>query len=173
MGFLAIAVLGCSSSENSESSSGPSILPGALARMGDADSLTLEGTIINFQYELRLQDCFNEYRLVDEETGDITDLTTIVDCRRPHDSEIYSEFVHPATAEVPYPGKTELERWSAVKCYENFKDFIGLDYELSELEIGYIPPTQEDWEIGLYRVVTCYVFVPGSQLSGSMQGSKI
>ena len=126
MGFLAIAVLGCSSSENSESSSGPSILPGALARMGDADSLTLEGTIINFQYELRLQDCFNEYRLVDEETGDITDLTTIVDCRRPHDSEIYSEFVHPATAEVPYPGKTELERWSAVNVMKILKNILPI-----------------------------------------------
>jgi len=173
LGFLVIGTLACSSSNDSESDFGPSILPGALARMGDANSLTLEGTIVNFQYELRIEDCFNEYRLVDEETGDITDLTTIVDCRRPHDSEIYKELVHPATADEPYPGKTELERWSAVKCYEAFKDFVGSDYELSRLEIGYIPPTQEDWEIGLYRVVTCYVYVPDSQLSGSMQGSGI
>ena len=60
-----------------------------------------------------------------------------------------------------------------LNSYEAFKDFVGSDYELSELEIGYIPPTQEDWEIGLYRVVTCYVYVPDSQLSGSMQGSGI
>ncbi len=171
--FLFLITLGCSSSSNSESSNRASILPGALSRMGDASTLALEGEIVNFQYELRLEDCFNEYRLVDEETGDITDLTTIVDCRRPHDSEIYKEFVHPATAQDPYPGKTELERWSAIKCYEAFKNFVGLDYELSELEIGYIPPAQEDWEIGLYRIVTCYVYVPGSQLSGSMQGSGI
>ena len=170
---LFVGVLSCSSDSGKESSTEASILPGALSRMGDADTLTLEGEIVNFQYELRLEDCFNEYRLIDEETGDITDLTTIVDCRRPHDAEIYKEFVHPATAEEPYPGKTELERWSAIKCYEAFKDFVGTDYELSALEIGYIPPVQEDWEIGLYRIITCYVYVPESQLSGSMQGSKI
>ncbi len=168
-----LVALGCSSDNEQESSNVASILPGALSRMGDADTLTLEGEIVNFQYELRREDCFNEYRLIDEETGDITDLTTIVDCRRPHDAEIYKEFVHPATAEEPYPGKTELERWSAIKCYEAFKDFVGSDYERSALEIGYIPPEQEDWEIGLYRIVTCYVYVPESQLSGSMQGSKI
>ena len=88
-GILMICLLGCSSSDDEGSSSfAPSILPGALTRMGDANSLTLEGSIVNFQYELRLEDCFNEYRLVDEDTGDITDLTTIVDCRRPHDAEI-------------------------------------------------------------------------------------
>ena len=173
LGLLAVGAFSCSSSNDSESSSNASILPGALSRMGNEDTLTLEGEIVNFQYELRLEDCFNEYRLIDEETGDISDLTTIVDCRRPHDAEIYKEFVHPATAEEPYPGKTELERWSAIKCYEAFKDFVGSDYELSALEIGYIPPEQEDWEIGLYRIVTCYVYVPESQLSGSMQGSKI
>jgi hypothetical protein len=173
-GILMTFSLGCSSSDNEGSSSfEPSILPDALMRMGDADSLTLEGSIVNFQYELRLEDCFNEYRLVDEETGDITDLTTIVDCRRPHDSEIYKEFIHPASGTEPYPGKSELERWSAVNCYEAFKDFVDYDYELSKLEIGYIPPLQEDWEIGLYRIVTCYVYVPDSQLSGSMQGSRI
>ena len=170
---LFLIALGCSSGGGSDSSNKALILPDALIRMGDADSLILEGEIVNFQYELRLEDCFNEYRLIDEETGDISDLTTIVDCRRPHDSEIYKEYVHPATAEEPYPGKTELERWSAIKCYEAFKDFVGTDYELSELEIGYIPPVQEDWERCLYRIVTCYVYVPGSQLSGSMQGSKI
>ncbi len=170
---LFLGAVGCSSDNGQESSNEASILPGALSRMGDADTLTLEGEIVNFQYELRLEDCFNEYRLIDEDTGDITDLTTIVDCRRPHDAEIYKEIVHPATAEEPYPGKTELERWSAIKCYETFKDFVGTDYELSALEIGYIPPVQEDWEIGLYRIITCYVYVPDSQLSGSMQGSKI
>lgn len=173
-GILMICLLGCSSSDDEGSSSfAPSILPGALTRMGDANSLTLEGSIVNFQYELRLEDCFNEYRLVDEDTGDITDLTTIVDCRRPHDAEIYKEFTHPATGTDPYPGKSELERWSAIQCYDAFKGFVGYDYELSKLEIGYIPPVQEDWEIGLYRIVTCYVYVPDSQLSGSMQGSRI
>jgi hypothetical protein len=176
--FLAFCMLlltfgACSSAEEEESGFSPAIIPGALAKTGNAETLVLEGKIVAFLYELSSEDCFNEYRLVDERTGDISDLTTIVDCRRPHDAEIYGEYVHPAGPEEPYPGRTEIERWSAIKCFEGFKDFVGSDYVLSDLEIGSNPPEREDWEIGLYRTASCYVYVPGSQLSGSMRGSGI
>ena len=163
----------CSSADEENNGFSPTIIPGALAKTGNADTLVLEGKIVTFLYELSSEDCFNEYRLVDERTGDISDLTTIVDCRRPHDAEIYGEYVHPAGPGEPYPGRTEIERWSAIKCFEGFKDFVGSDYVLSDLEIGSNPPEREDWEIGLYRTASCYVYVPGSQLSGSMRGSGI
>jgi len=176
--FLALCILllpfsACSSAEKEESGFSPAIIPGALAKTGNAETLVLEGKIVAFLYELSSEDCFNEYRLVDDRTGDISDLTTIVDCRRPHDAEIYGEYVHPAGPGEPYPGRTEIERWSAIKCFEGFKDFVGSDYVLSDLEIGSIPPEREDWEIGLYRTTACYVYAPGSQLSGSMRGSGI
>ena len=163
----------CSNEEEAETDFTPAIIPGALAKMGSVDTLVLEGKIVAFLYELSSEDCFNEYRLVDDRTGDISDLTTIVDCRRPHDAEIYSEYVHPAGPGEPYPGRTEIERWSSIKCFEGFKSFVNSDYVLSALEIGTIPPQREDWEIGLYRTTACYVYAPGSQLSGSMRGSGI
>ena len=171
--IFSIAFGACSSTEEEDKGFSPSIIPGALAKTGNADTLVLEGKIVAFLYELSSEDCFNEYRLVDDRTGDISDLTTIVDCRRPHDAEIYGEYVHPAGPGEPYPGRTEIERWSAIKCFDGFKDFVGSDYVLSDLEIGSIPPEQEDWEIGLYRTTACYVYAPGSQLSGSMRGSGI
>tara|TARA_Y100001933_G_C18789513_1_gene475982 strand:- start:112 stop:723 length:612 start_codon:yes stop_codon:yes gene_type:complete len=176
--FLALCIFlvafgACSSAEEEDSGFSPAIIPGALAKTGNADTLVLEGKIVAFLYELSSEDCFNEYRLVDDRTGDISDLTTIVDCRRPHDAEIYGEYVHPAGPGEPYPGRTEMERWSAIKCFDGFKNFVGSDYVLSDLEIGLIPPEQEDWEIGLYRTTACYVYAPGSQLSGSMRGSGI
>ena len=176
--FLALCIFSaafgaCSSTQEEDSGFSPAIIPGALAKTGNADTLVLEGKIVAFLYELSSEDCFNEYRLVDDRTGDISDLTTIVDCRRPHDAEIYGEYVHPAGPGEPYPGRTEIERWSAIKCFEGFKDFVGSDYVLSDLEIGSIPPEREDWEIGLYRTTACYVYAPGSQLSGSMRGSGI
>lgn len=176
--FLAFCMLlltfgACSSAEEEESGFSPAIIPGALAKTGNAETLVLEGKIVAFLYELSSEDCFNEYRLVDDRTGDISDLTTIVDCRRPHDAEIYGQYVHPAGSGEPYPGRTEIERWSAIKCFEGFKSFVGSDYVLSDLEIGSIPPEREDWEIGLYRTTACYVYAPGSQLSGSMRGSGI
>ncbi|MEG3586671.1 MAG: septum formation family protein [Actinomycetota bacterium] len=171
--LLSCALTACSSEEEEVNEFTPGIIPGALAKIGSVDSLVLEGKIVTFLYELSSEDCFNEYRLVDDRTGDISDLTTIVDCRRPHDAEIYGEHVHPADAGEPYPGRTEIERWASIKCFEGFKDFVGSDYVLSELEIGSIPPQREDWEIGLYRTAACYVYAPGSQLSGSMRGSGI
>ena len=168
-----LALWACSTAEEEDRGFSPAIIPGALAKTGNADTLVLEGKIVAFLYELSSEDCFNEYRLVDDRTGDISDLTTIVDCRRPHDAEIYGEYVHPAGPGEPYPGRTEIERWSAIKCFEGFKDFVGSDYVLSDLEIGSIPPEREDWEIGLYRTTACYVYAPGSQLSGSMRGSGI
>ena len=163
----------CSSEEEEQVGFTPAIIPGALAKTGSVDTLVLEGKIVAFLYELSSEDCFNEYRLVDDRTGDISDLTTIVDCRRPHDAEIFGEYVHPAGPGEPYPGRTEMERWSSIKCFEGFKNFVGSDYVLSDLEIGTISPQREDWEIGLYRTAACYVYAPGSQLSGSMRGSGI
>ena len=163
----------CSSEKEAETGFSPAIIPGALAKTGSIDTLVLEGKIVAFLYELSSEDCFNEYRLVDDRTGDISDLTTIVDCRRPHDAEIYNEYVHPAGPNEPYPGRTEIERWSSIKCFEGFNSFVGSDYVLSALEIGTIPPQREDWEIGLYRTTACYVYAPESQLSGSMRGSGI
>ncbi len=177
MGLIVLVMLlfssSCSSEKEESTGFTPSIIPGVLAKTGNVDELVLEGKIVNFLYELSSEDCFNEYRLVDKRTGDISDLTTIVDCRRPHDAEIYGEYIHPSDADQPYPGRTEIERWASIQCFEGFKDFVGSDYVLSDLEIGSIPPEKEDWEIGLYRTVACYVYAPGSQLSGSMRGSGI
>ena len=52
---LFLVVLGCSSNNEQESSNVASILPGTLSRMGDADTLTLEGEIVNL-----IQDCRNK-----------------------------------------------------------------------------------------------------------------
>ncbi len=171
--LFSISLIACSSEEKETTEFTPGIIPGVLAKTGSVDSLVLEGKIVTFLYELSSEDCFNEYRLIDDRTGDISDLTTIVDCRRPHDAEIYGEYVHPSAAGEPYPGRTEINRWASIKCFEGFKDFVGSDYVLSDLEIGSIPPQREDWEVGLYRTTACYVYAPGSQLSGSMRGSGI
>ena len=89
--IFSIAFGACSSTEAEDKGFSPSIIPGALAKTGNADTLVLEGKIVAFLYELSYEDCFNEYRLVYDRTRDITDLSTIVDCRRPQDAEIYGE----------------------------------------------------------------------------------
>lgn len=132
----------------------------------------LEGLIVN-PYDMEVGECFNSYLTV---LGDnqFQELTTIVDCTGPHDGEIYFQVVHPAEAGEPYPGPDEMHSWAESHCYDHFERFVGQEYELSELEIGLLQPSEETWSdpIGRHREVTCYVEAwRGGRLLGSMRGS--
>jgi hypothetical protein len=132
----------------------------------------LEGLIVN-PYEMEAGQCFNSYMTV---LGDnqFQELTTVVDCTRPHDGEVYFQVFHPAGAGEPYPGPDEMRAWAEGHCYDQFERFIGQEYELSELDIGLLHPTEVTWSdpIGRHREVTCYVEAwRGGRLLGSMQGS--
>ena len=60
------------------------------------------------------------------------------------------------------------------QCYEGFEDFVGIIYELSELEINYLTPNRTNFEheIAQFRGVHCYLFQDdGSELLGSAKQS--
>jgi hypothetical protein len=133
----------------------------------------LEGRTID-RFALETGMCFNEYVLTDAETGETSELTTRVDCRRAHDGEVYAEHVHPADATVQFPGSSELQRWGTEVCYDDFEGFVGELFELSRLDIGVIVPDEPSWTAGLYRTVACYVRAGDSELlSGSMRDAAL
>lgn len=175
-----VAATACSGGgDDAEAEPAPAIVT---ATAGDADAEAqpdaieerpLEGRTLD-RFALETGMCFNEYVLTDAETGETTELTTRVDCRRAHDGEIYAEHIHPADATVPFPGSSELQRWGIEVCYAGFADFVGEVYELSRLEIGVIVPDEPSWTAGLYRTVACYVRAgDGELLSGSMRGAAL
>ena len=130
----------------------------------------LEGLIVN-PYDLDVGQCFNSYLTV---LGDneFQKLTTVVDCAGAHDGEVYFQIFHPAEVGEPYPGVDEMEAWAQQHCYEQFAGFVGQEYELSELDIGILRPTNETWSdpIGRHREVTCFVEAwRGGRLLGSMR----
>ena len=132
----------------------------------------LEGLIIN-PFDLEAGQCFNNYLTA---LGDNTfqELTTVVDCAAPHDGEVYFTVFHPGEAGEPYPGTNEMLAWAQQHCYAQFEGFVGQEYELSELDIGILHPTELTWSdpIGRHREVTCYVEAwRGGRLLGSMLGS--
>ncbi|MCY3807757.1 MAG: septum formation family protein [bacterium] len=132
----------------------------------------LEGLIVN-PFDLEAGQCFNNYLTA---LGDNTfqELTTVVDCSGPHDGEVYFQVFHPAEAGEPYPGPDEMPAWAQQHCYAQFEGFVGQEYELSELDIGILHPTELTWSdpIGRHREVTCYVEAwRGGRLLGSMRGS--
>ena len=132
----------------------------------------LEGLIVN-RYELEAGQCFNSY-LTALGDNQFQELTTVVDCTAPHDGEVYYQVFHPAEADEPYPGPDEMLAWAQGHCYEQFAGFVGQEYEVSELDIGILHPTNETWSdpIGRHREVTCYVEAwRGGRLLGSMRGS--
>ena len=132
----------------------------------------LEGLIVN-PYDLDVGQCFNSYLTV---LGDneFQELTTVVDCAGAHDGEVYFQIFHPAEVGEPYPGVEQMEDWAQDHCYEQFAGFVGQEYELSELDIGILQPTEETWSdpIGRHREVTCFVEAwRGGRLLGSMRFS--
>lgn len=121
--------------------------------------------------ELAPGDCFNEYHEATGSTG-LVGITTAVDCTREHHAEVYAATTHPAPAGEPFPGADEMDGWAQDFCYGAFSDFVGIDYELSILEIGTVVPDIASWELGPYRGVQCYVYSPGAALRGTMRGSQ-
>lgn len=128
----------------------------------------LEGTIVD-PAKLNVGDCFNEYRYRDR-ADVLQQLTTTVECNRPHDKELYHAADHPAAEGAPFL-RDEISDFANDECLDAFEDFVGEEYVLSQLEIGFLQPAYEDWiSEDFDRQVTCYVFPyeEDRRLQGSM-----
>ena len=129
----------------------------------------LEGTIVD-PLDLEPPDCFNEYQYFDR-SQTLQQVTTRVECTRPHDKQMFAAAAHPASDNAPFPGQEELSRFARKACFDAFEEYVGVEYVLSQLEIGIFQPTYETWiNDDKDRQVNCYVQPPsGSRLQGSME----
>ena len=141
-----------------------------------ATTLPPEGLISDIA-SVEVGQCFNNYRLENERTGASEDLFTLVDCRRPHEGEVYHQIIHPADPEAEYPGDRAMENWEQEECYTNFEGWVGQEYELSELEFSSLRPDAQLWrDISdpSSRRLSCYLrSADGSPLAGSHRNSGI
>ena len=175
---IALIAGACSGGDSGASADKPGILApnvsGAPADPGAAPTPTPvpEGRTVN-QYDLEVSWCFNTYELYSEQLDETSELTTEVDCLRPHDGEVYATYFHPADGSTPYPGTPEMERWANINCHAGFETFVGRPFEESELYIATIRPTEETWLEGPHREVICYVFALDAQLIGPMGNTQI
>ena len=119
-------------------------------------------------------DCFNEY-LYRDQADFLQQVTTIVGCDGPHDREAYFLTEFPADDDAPIPSEEALRRWADSACLEEFERFVGLEYVLSQLEIGSIVPSFETWTDEGDRNVICFVFPdePGRRLRTSVRNSGL
>jgi hypothetical protein len=66
---------------------------------------------------------------------------------------------YPAEHPSPFPGESVVREFAMQSCYRAFEDWVGQTYELSELDIGVIVPTEENFEddAARYRGIHCWV----------------
>ncbi|MDO5504620.1 MAG: septum formation family protein, partial [Actinomycetia bacterium] len=114
-------------------------------------------------WDLKLGDCYNDPQGHDESMG--TNIS-IVDCDVPHEFEVYHEY---SMTERDYPGDEETYTQAEETCVEAFEDFIGFDYQFSEIYLSYFVPTQRTWATG-DRIVIC-VATDGPGTTGTLEGA--
>ena len=115
-------------------------------------------------FELNAGDCFEN-----EQEGIIEEVIRL-DCAGSHEYELYAAIDHSAGTDDAYPGDADMTAFAESECIERFDGFVGASYETSELFIYYLQPTADTWAQG-DREVLCALYLPDSDLEGSMEGS--
>ena len=104
-------------------------------------------------FEVVVGDCFNQ----------VENEYEVVSCEGPHYAEAYRAADHPDQAF--YPGASGLADWAEPFCYRHFEAYTGIAYQDSNLDFGYLYPTEGSWNGG-DREVICFVFnVSGDDLT--------
>jgi len=91
-----------------------------------------------------------------------------IDCTKPHNSEVFYADSLPAG---DYP---DQDGWVAnVKqyCHPAFKDYVGLDFNESRLDVYYVYPPQAEWNAG-DRILVCYAVDPAGDRTSTVAGTK-
>ena len=120
-------------------------------------------------FDLAVGDCFDDGDMALGELEEIGEVP-LVECSVPHDNEVYA--VVTVDGEV-FPGEEAIQIQADEVCLDAFDPFVGLDYESSALDFGWLIPTADTWEMG-DRVVACFVYrLDLAKVSGTLEGSGI
>ena len=122
-------------------------------------------------FEIRVGDCLDlgEEPATEEVTEEVTEVSSVatVPCGDPHDSEVYA--AHQLDGD-DFPGDQAVSESADELCYDGFADFVGLEYEDSELDFTTFFPTQDGWERLRDREVLCVAIDPDGGVTGSLAG---
>lgn len=115
-------------------------------------------------FTLGVGQCFD-----DPGSGGEVDRVPTVPCEEPHQNEVFAVF---ALEAGEYPGEDEVTALAEEGCVERFPDYVGSEYETSELFVNYLYPLEDAWNEIDDRTVVCFAFLPDdTPLEGSMKGS--
>lgn len=169
VGSLLAAMLAVPACGGGDGETGPTTTTTVVTTTTAGPTTTAPGTPVDV-VSLGPGDCFEE-RVVPGQGETTVSQVVSVDCSLPHDNEIYLAAEMPDAIGAAWPGQDAVRSFADQACLDGFEPFVGLQYELSELELGYLTPTEETWFIPDRRVL-CFVFHrEGTKLEGSARGS--
>lgn len=116
-------------------------------------------------------DCFDRRQVPGADNKQV-DVILRLDCQLPHQFEVYAtvEFPLPEDGDTTWPGDDPLRELARARCAKPFDDYVGMPYETSQLEIGYLLPPEDNFAVN--QVIGCYLFDPVPDRSaGSAQGA--
>lgn len=128
----------------------------------DSTGAIVDGGTVDV-FSIKVGDCFDDGNSFDE-------ISTLpgVPCAEPHDNEAYATL---NLSIASYPSDDEMWDLAYGSCLERFEDWVGKDYESSQLDIYTLYPTAESWKQQGDREVVCAVFdMDGNKLEGSAKG---
>lgn len=146
--LAAVVLAGCSSGPERDEETGE------LLEAGEIDV-----------FELQVGDCLAGF----DEQAEISTVR-VVPCSEEHTDEL---FAAAAVSEVgdEYPGNDAIAEEANAKCYEEFEAFVGLPWEDSELDFGFLAPTEASWNDG-DREILCTVGDSSTSVTGTLEGAN-
>ncbi len=113
-------------------------------------------------FELRVGDCLEGFA-----EGDEISQVSAVPCSEEHSDEVFAS--DQMTGE-DYPGDEAVADFADEVCVMAFEEFVGTPWSDSELDYGFLAPTESSWAEG-DREVLCIVGDPESDLTGSLENA--
>jgi hypothetical protein len=113
--------------------------------------------------------CFLAPEEVEAQIADLDE----VPCGEPHDHEAYAVVPYETADEGgdEFPGDEALNAFANGACAQSFGAYVGVDYPDSELFFTYLLPSPRSWQEN-DRDVVCLITNAGTQLQGSVKGTK-
>jgi len=113
-------------------------------------------------FEITAGDCLNDAA----ETGEVSTVA-VVDCAKPHDSEVYAAIV---MADGDYPGDEQVLTQANDGCRAEFERFIGVPAAESRYMFNALYPTEGSWNGG-DREILCRVALVTDGMAEKVTGS--
>lgn len=115
--------------------------------------------------DLSVGDCFNPPGGAGANSA-LVDIEKI-DCSSPHYAEVFR--VIDLGDYSSYPGDEVISEMASSECLgDNFSDFIGVEFEESDVHASSFVPNRSTWSRDGNEII-CFAFIPDENFSGTMK----